>query len=108
MYFSVIFLNAPEGPSLTYDLVFHPTPCWFQGNKLIYSSTELDCLGFGTLLKLIPSIEVYTIEGQEIVCRFEPQKTIKIICHEGGHGTKLELNKLFEEIKQQGFEVIML
>ena len=108
MYFSVIILNAPEGPTLTYDLVFHPTPCWFQGNKLIYSSTELDCLGFEDLLKSIPSIEVYTIEGQEIVCRFEPQKTIKIVCHEGGHGTKLELNSLIEEIKNHGFEVTIL
>lgn len=108
MYYSVIILNAPEGPSLTYDLVFHPSPSWFQGNKLIFSSKKLNSLGFGFLLKSIPSIEVHTIEGQEIVYRFEPQKTVKIICHEGGHGTELELNKLVLEIKEQGFEVITL
>jgi hypothetical protein len=108
MYFSVIFLNAPEGPSFTYDLVFHPNPCWYQGNKLIYSSSILDSLGFEDLLKSIPSIELHTIEGQEIIYRFEPQKTVKILCHEGGHGTELDLNRLVEEIKKQGFEVATL
>lgn len=106
MYFSVIILNAPEGPSFVYDLVFHPNPCWFQGNKLIFSSEKLNSLGFGDLLKSIPSIEVHNIKGQEIVYRFEPQKTVKIICNEGGLGSELELNKLVLEIKEQGFEVI--
>ncbi len=108
MYFSIILLNAPEGPSLTYDLVFHPTPCWFQGNKLIYSSVESDSLGFEDLLKSIPSEEVDSIDGQEITYRFEPQKTLKIICHEGGHGTELDLNKLLKETKEQGFEAVIL
>ena len=108
MYFSIILLNSPEGPSLVYDLVFHPNPCWFQGNKLIFSSEKLNSLGFSDLLKSIPSIEFHTINGHEIVYRFEPQKNIKIVCHEGGHGTELELNKLSEEIKEQGFEVITL
>ncbi len=108
MYFSVIILNSPEGPSLTFDLVFHPNPCWFQGQKMIFSSEKLNSLSFEDLLKLIPSQEVDSINGQEIVSRFEPQKTIKIVCHEGGHGTEYELNKLSEEIKEQGFEVITL
>ena len=96
MYFSVIILNAPEGPSLVYDLVFHPNPCWFQGQKIIFSSEKLDSLSFEDLLKSIPSEEVDSIEGQQIVYKFEPQKTVKIICHDGGHGTELELKKLVE------------
>lgn len=108
MYFSVIILNAPEGPSLTYDLVFHPSPSWFHGSKLIFSSGELNSLGFEDLLKLIPIEDVDTIDGQEIVYKFEPQKTVKIICHDGGHGTELELNKLVEEINKKGFEALIL
>jgi hypothetical protein len=108
MYFSVIILNGAEGPSLTYDLAFHPTPCWYQGNKLIFSSGEMDSMGFENLLKSIQNQEVYTIKGQEIFYRFQPQKTIKIILHDGGHGSELDLNKLIDEIKEKGFEVIML
>jgi hypothetical protein len=108
MYFSVIILNAPEGPSLTFDLVFHPSPCWFQGQKLIYSSGKLDSFNFEYLIKSIPKKEVHIIDGIEITYDFEPQKTIKIVCHEGGHGTELELNSLIEEIKDHGFEVTIL
>jgi hypothetical protein len=108
MYISVIILNGLEGPALTYDLVFHPTPCWYQGNKLIFSSGEIDSIGFKNLLKSIPNEEVHIIKGQEILYSFEPQKTIKIVCHEGGHGTELELNNLIEEIKEHGFEVTIL
>ena len=35
MYFTLIFEDNIEGPSLTYDLVFHPCPVWYQGNDQI-------------------------------------------------------------------------
>ena len=107
MYFSVIILNAPEGPSLTYDLVFHPTPCWFQGHKMIFSSVTLNSLGFGDLLNLISKDTIEIEDGYEINSKFHPQKYVKIICHKGGHGSEVDLNNLINEIKEIGFEVLV-
>lgn len=107
MYFSVIILNAPEGPALTYDLVFHPTPTWFLGHKMIFSSGKLNSLGFEDLLNLISKDNIEIEDGYEINSKFYPQKLIKIVSHQGGHGSELDLNNLTDEIKEIGFEVLV-
>lgn len=108
MYFSVIFLNAPEGPAFSYELVFHPTPTWFQGHKEIISVGNLSNLGFKDLLNSIPKANIANENGIEIHSSFQPQKLVKIICHDGGHGSQTDLKNLCNEIKDCGFEAKVL
>lgn len=108
MYFTVIILNAPEGPSLTYDLVFHPTPTWLQGHKLIYSVGDLNPMGFKNLLNIISQDYIERLDGHKIVSKFNSQKKVKIICHEGGHGSEVDLDNLTKEIKDEGFDFIII
>lgn len=108
MYFTIIFLNAPEGPSYSYDLVFHPTPTWFQGHKLILSLGEINKYGFKELLKTIPEEYVEISDGHEVHSKFTPQGIVKIVCHTGGHGSDLDLENLTNEIKACGFDITVL
>jgi hypothetical protein len=106
MYFTIIFLNAPEGPSYSYDLVFHPTPTWFQGHKMILSLSEINN-AFKELLKTIPEEYVEISDGHKVHSNFAPQGIVKIVCHTGGHASDLDLENLTNEIKECGFEALV-
>ena len=108
MYFTVIILNATEGASFSYDLVFHPSPIWFQGYKEIISTGSLTNLGFKELLNSIPKSNIEKKDGLDLHSNFQPQKLIKIVCHDGGHGSQIDLNILCDEIKDCGFEATVL
>jgi hypothetical protein len=105
-------MNAPEGPTLSYDLVFHPNPIWFQGHEEIgipHNEMKGDDKWFSYLLSKINKDHIKKdISGQKIHYSFSPQHTIKIVSHDGGHGSEIELQKLLENIKEEGYQAIIL
>jgi len=112
MYYSIIIMNAIEGPTLSYDLVFHPNPMWFQGHDEIgipENDINFSNKWFSYLLsKINKDYVTKDTLGQNIHSSFTPQKSIKIVCHDGGHGTDIELQKLIVNIKEEGYKVIVL
>ena len=111
MYYTIIIMNAAEGPTLSYDLVFHPNPIWFQGHDKIgipQDETNLENKWFSYLLSKINKDHVQKDTlGQKIHSSFSPQKSIKIICHDGGHGSDVELQMLMDNIKEEGYQAIL-
>ena len=112
MYFTIIIMNAVEGPTLSYDLVFHPNPIWFQGHEEVgipQNEINGDNKWFSYLLSKINKDHVQKdILGQKIHSSFNPQHNIKIVCHDGGHGTDLELRNLVNNIQEEGYNVVVL
>jgi hypothetical protein len=112
MYYTVIIMNAPEGPTLSYDLVFHPNPIWFQGHIKIGippDNIKMENKCFSYLLTQIDKSHVQKdILGQDIHSTFTPQKIIKIVCHDGGHGSNLELQNLINNIEEEGYKAIVM
>ena len=105
-------MNAAEGPTLSYDLVFHPNPIWFQGHEEVgipQNEIDGDNNWFSYLLSKINKNHVQKdISGQKIHSSFNPQHIIKIVCHDGGHGSEIELQTLLENIKEEGYQAIVL
>ena len=113
MYFTIIFLNGPEGPSLSYDLLFHPCPVWYQGNTEIgvpNINSPVNSLGFFRfLINQIKPEEIITLkDGMKLHTRFTPQPIVKVITHDGGHGSENDLAILLEDITNEGFQPILL
>ena len=104
-------MNATEGPTLSYDLVFHPNPIWFQGhNEVGIPQNEINGNNkwFSYLLSEINKDHIQKdTSGQKVHSSFSPQKIVKIVCHDGGHGTELELQILMDNIKEEGYQAII-
>ena len=104
-------MNAPEGPTLSYDLVFHPNPIWFQGHDEVgIPQNEINGNNkwFSFLLSKINKDHIQKdTSGQKVHSSFSPQKIVKIVCHDGGHGTELELQILMDNIKEEGYQAII-
>ena len=108
MYFTLIFVDGQEGPSRTYDLVFHPCPVWMKGEEVIsipdntnpkYQLGHLDSL-FNTKKG---DDEDYYNEPAKIT-RFGLHETTVLVCvHSGGHGGSQDLDLLCEDLSNHDF-----
>ena len=104
MYFTLLFESA-HGPTVIYELVFHPSPVWFKGG----SDGNLDeavCIPphrgpryvMGDFRCLLDNIG---IEGNN--SGIEGNRNVGIVCHDSGHGNEEDLNLLMSEMKSEGF-----
>ena len=101
MYFTLIFEDNIEGPSLTYDLVSHPCPVWYQGNDQIgIPETKSPHYELGSVKFLLNILDE---EFDKKRCN-----SVKIFVHKNGHGTKTDLEKLVEDLNNEGFTAICL
>ena len=100
MYFTLMFADWNEGPSRTYDLVFHPCPVWMKGNETI----------------LIPNKENPRYEKGSLKMLIEKEKIgdsrfltnrITVVIHYNGNGEDGDLERLVEDIEKEGMEGIL-
>lgn len=97
MYFTLLFDENPEGPILSYDLIFSPCPDWFQGRKRIgspnnkYPYYEIGHLG-------------YLLNKADFKIEDLNSPRVGIVCHENGHGREEDLNLLISDLESEGFE----
>jgi hypothetical protein len=114
MYFTLLF-ESPEGPTLTYELVFHPAVEWSRtANSHEYhhgrpvNSIQPPKSGpryvMGDFRFLIDHEK---IENQIIPNRYDADslraRKVGIVCHDSGHGNEEDLNLLMSEMKSEGF-----
>lgn len=101
MYFTIIFEDNKEGPSLSFDLAFHPCPVWYQGNDQIGIPNQKNPgYELGSVSYLIK-----ILEGDFNMTKY---KNVKIVTHQNGHGTKNDKELLVEDLKNEGFTAICL
>ena len=97
MYFTLLFDKNPEGPTLSYELVFHPCPVWLQsGEKIGVPNRENPWYEIGHLGYLLNKAD-FKIEDLN-------SSRVGIVCHENGLGREEDLNLLISDLKSQGFE----
>jgi hypothetical protein len=97
MYFTLLFDRQPEGPVLSYDLVFHPCPVWIQGDEHIGVPNPKDpWYAMGHLGYLLNEAD-FKVDDLN-------SPRVGIVCHEGGHGREEDLNLLLADLKSEGFE----
>ena len=108
MYFTLIFEDGKEGPSRTYDLVYHPCPVWMIGGEIIstpessnphYQIGHLDSLfsaGKG-------DDEDYYNEPAKIADYHLHFTTVLVCVHPGGHGETKDLELLCEDLSNHNF-----
>ena len=108
MYFTLLF-ETNHGPTLIYELCFHPCPVWFPGG----SNGQLEdavCIpphrgphfmegDFRLLLEHAGIDREATDDNQQ-----NPRsRKIGIVCHNSGHGVEDDLNMMMAEMKAEGF-----
>ena len=98
MFFTLIFniSDESEGPSLAYDLCFHPCPVWFKNGIKVLVPDGLPSYSRGHL-KLLLERERNTFSEYRY-------KTVKVLVHNAGHGSEDDLKCLLEDIEAEGFE----
>jgi hypothetical protein len=96
MYFTLLFGQNPEGPALTYDLVFHPCPVWRKGEtEIVVPDRNSPHYASGHLRTLLEK------ENLEPGNMHSPHVTV--VCHADGQGTEEDLNLLKSDLKSEGF-----
>ena len=100
MYFTLMFADWNEGPSRTYDLVFHPCPVWMKGNEIILTPNKENPRYEKGSLKML-------IEKEKIGdSRFLTHR-ITVVIHYNGNGEDGDLERLVEDIENEGMEAIL-
>ena len=93
-----MFCTWDEGPSRTYDLVFHPCPVWMRGEAQIVipdSSNPRYCAGHLRVL--------FEHEGlDEIVV---PDSRVNVVSHGQGLGESDDAILLMKDIRAEGFSI---
>ena len=101
MYFTLIFEDNKEGPSLSFDLVFHPCPVWYQGNDQIgIPEPRSPYYELGSVKFLLNILDE---EFDKKRCN-----SVKIFTHKNGHGTEKDLETLVKDLTTEGFNVKLL
>ena len=97
MYFTVIFVDNNEGPSLSYDLAFHPAPIWFQGVNEIGIPDSGPHYQMGSIKFLI----------DKLGSGFNKSKfnCVKVISHENGIGSVKDYQNLIQDLINEGFKI---
>jgi len=97
MYFTLLFDQYPEGPTLSFDLVYHSCPEWFQhGESLVVPNRRSPHYEIGHLKHLLDKAEI-ELENLN-------SNRVGIVCHEMGHGTNEYLELLLEDMKIEGLD----
>ena len=106
MYFTLIFKNdLNEGPTVSYDVCFHPCAVWYSnGKRILIPNPNVPSYEKGYLSALISKES----ESGFIKKDFSNFNQILIICHEQGHGDENDLKVLTSDIKGQGFSYKIL
>ena len=105
MYFTLLFQNQPEGPALTYNLVFHPGPVWMK--------SILDDSTYEEKQIVVPNPSTPVYEKGHLKILFEKEKIDKeklstkvaVVCYEEGHGTEEDRKTILEDLESEGFDV---
>ena len=102
MYFTLVFKNdSNEGPTVSYDVCFHPCATWYNnGEEVLVPNSEVPSYEKGYLSALISKES----ESRFIKKDFSSFNQIIVICHELGHGDENDLNNLIEEITNEEFQ----
>ena len=104
MYFTLLFDKNPEGPSIAYELVYHPCPMWVyparSGSEdyqkpIVVPNQAHPYYQEGHLKKLL---ECESLNVDEL-----HSPIVQIICHQDGHGTDDDLDLLLTDLKDEGF-----
>lgn len=108
MYFTLLFDYQSEGPSLAYDLVFHPCAVWVNPRRFKSGGPH------GPVVKPDGSCPYYQkgylkrlleTEGFDVKRMYSSR--VNLICHEDGHGTKDDLDLLVGDLESEGFMPII-
>ena len=101
MYFTLVFKNeSNEGPTLSYDVCFHPCVVWYSnGKKLLIPNPNVPTYEKGYLAALISKES----ESDFIKKDFSNFNQILIICHEQGHGYENDLKLLLSDIDDESY-----
>ena len=104
MYFTLLFDKHPEGPSLAYELVYHPCPTWVYPDK--FGSNN----GLNPIVVPNPAYPYYQkghlkslLECESLNVDELYSSRVYLVCHQDGHGTENDLNLLVEDLKSEGF-----
>ena len=101
MYFTLLFKNdTNEGPTLSYDLCFHPCAVWYSdGQELLIPNPEIPCYVKGYLFDLITKESSRGLIKKD----FSIFNKILVICHKQGHGDEDDLKLLLEDISDNNY-----
>jgi len=95
MYFTLLFKNQNnEGPTLAYDLCFHPCCVWYNNDKeVLIPNSSVPGYEKGFLKDLI-----------SIDDRCKSYNKVIVVCHNQGHGEIGTLEELVTEIEEEGYK----
>jgi len=99
MYFTLVFSEIRgQGPSFTYDLVFHPCPVWMKGGEQVIVPN-------GDSPKYLTGHLGILFETEKNIENIDEKTEVVLVVHTKGesHGTEQDLEVLIEDIKNQGF-----
>ena len=100
MYFTLMFVDDAEGPSRTYDLVFHPCPVWMSGKEIIgvpdntSPHYNLGYLGYLMSLEDFGSIQFLS-------------RNVTVSVHYNGQGKEEDLDALLEDLRNENYNPIL-
>lgn len=106
MYFTLVFKNdSNEGPTVSYDLCFHPCAVWYNnGKEVLIPNPKVPSYEKGYLSALISKESVSGFLNKD----FNYFNQILVICHEQGHGYENDFKNLLSDIKQEGYSYTLL
>ena len=100
MYFTLMFADAAEGPSRTYDLVFHPCPVWMRGKEiLVIPDNSSPHYNLGHLRFLIDHEDLGSIQFLS--------RTVTVSVHYNGHGRDEDLDTLLEDLRNENYNPVL-
>ena len=106
MWWTLFFDKYPEGPSLSFDLVFHPSPEWHQGEKIIGAPRNDNprlTLGFVSYLIEEAEINKSSLNSMEVYLVWQRGG---LEDHYRGHGDETDGDVLVQDLENNGFTVI--
>ena len=98
MHFTVVF-ESHESQDLSFGLVFIPCPVWIRGGEQVCTpNPESPDYQIGAVRKLLQSTvrEEFNHDSCHHAC---------ILTHLAGHGTTADLDRLREDLIEEGFSV---
>ena len=100
MYFTLMFADAAEGPSRTYDLVFHPCPIWMRGEKaLVTPDPSSPHYNLGHLR--------FLIDLEDLGSTKFLSSAVTVSVHYNGHGTDEDLETLLEDLRNENYDPVL-
>ena len=101
MYFTLVFKNdSNEGPTLSYDVCFHPCVVWYcEGKDILIPNPKIPGYNKGFLNDLFQKESITDFPKKD----FKVFNKVLIICHEQGHGYENDLRNLQADLKEEAF-----